>query len=642
MRVLFTLSALFCFVFIGFGQYSKWIIQFTDKNNSPYTIDNPNAYLSQKAIARRNRYKIPIDNKDLPVNPGYIQQVLSKGNITFLSKSKWLNQILIYCTDSLAINSINSLPFVRASQPADYFTQHNNIYYERFKEKIEPLHISSSLMTATLGDTLNYGTSSNQIHIHNGEFLHNKGFTGDGITIALLDAGFYHYKELSAFDSIRLHNKVLGVKDFVDKDNSVDEDNVHGMYCLSTIAANIPGTMVGTAPHAAFWLLRSENAASESPVEEQNWADAAEFADSAGADLISSSLGYYYFDNPSFNHSYNDIYANSTIVSKGAAIAAQKGMIVTNSAGNEGNNQWHYIIFPADADSVCAVGAVDGSGQIASFSSYGYPGKVKPNIVSVGINTIIFGANNVPVLGSGTSFSNPNINGLIACLWEAFPAYNNMTILNAVYESSDRYSNPDNRYGFGIPNMQKAYLILKKKQNLELYGNEWLFASPDPFTDRIAIKLIGQVDGHVRLSLQDPFGNTIDSILLTTEQEEVYDTAFVNLNNLAGGQYTIKYADSLTTRTITLIKNGIVLNDWLIAMPVPFSTQLRVYVKAPEDGKANLRLVDAVGRLIETKEINAVRNNFYTINFKSAASLARGVYFIQYTGGQRKTIKVVK
>jgi len=497
-------------------------------------------------------------------------------------------------------------------------------------------------MTATLGDTLNYGTSSNQIHIHNGEFLHNKGFTGDGIIIALLDAGFYHYKELSAFDSIRLHNKVLGEKDFVDKDNSVDEDNVHGMYCLSTIAANIPGTMVGTAPHAAFWLLRSENAASESPVEEQNWVAAAEFADSAGADMISSSLGYYYFDNPSFNHSDNDIYANSTIVSKGAAIAAQKGMIVTNSAGNEGNNQWHYIIFPADADSVCAVGAVDGSGQIASFSSYGYPGKVKPNIVSVGLNTIIFGANNVPVLGSGTSFSNPNINGLIACLWEAFPAYNNMTILNSVYESSDRYSNPDDRYGFGIPNMQKAYLVLKKKQNLELYGNEWLFASPDPFTDHIAIKLIGQLNECVHLSLQDPFGNKIDSILLTTEQEEVYDTAFVNLNNLAGGQYTVKYADSLTTRTITLIKNGIVLNDWLIAMPVPFTAQLRVYLKAPEDGKANLRLVDATGRLIEIKEINVVRNNFYTINFKSAASLARGVYFIQYIGTQKRAIKVVK
>src|SRR6476660_9891322 len=503
MRILTTLLALFCFVFVGSGQYSKWIIQFIDKNNSPYNIDNPNAYLSQKAIARRSRHNIPIDDRDLPVNPGYIQQILSKGNITFLSRSKWLNQILIYCTDSLAINSINSLPFVKAMLPADYFTRHNNIYYERFKEKIEPLIISSSLMTATLGDTFNYGTSSNQIHIHNGEFLHNKGFTGDGITIALLDAGFYHYKELSAFDSIRLQNKVLGEKDFVDNDNSVDEDNVHGMYCLSTIAANIPGSMVGTAPHSAFWLLRSENDASESPVEEQNWVAAAEFADSAGADMISSSLGYYYFDDPAPNHSYNDIYANSTIVSKGAAIAAKKGMIVTNSAGNEGNSKWHYLIFPADTDSVCAVGAVGGDGQIASFSSYGYLGRVKPNIVSVGLNTTIFGANNIPVLGSGTSFSNPNINGLIGCLWEAFPAYNNMTILNAVYQGSNMYNNPDSSFGYGIPDMHKAYLILKRKQNVELYGNDWLFVSPDTFTNIIHVKLIGQIDGNATLFLND-------------------------------------------------------------------------------------------------------------------------------------------
>src|SRR5207248_7323997 len=143
----------------------------------------------------------------------------------------------------------------------------------------------------------------------------------------------------------------LGEKDFVAYDNSVDEDYAHGMYCLSTIAANVPGKMVGTAPHAKFWLLRSEDAANEKPVEEQNWVAAAEFADSAGADMISSSLGYYYFDDPSFNHSYNDIYANTTIVSKGAEMAAQKGMIVTNSTGNEGNNHWHYIIVHAEADS---------------------------------------------------------------------------------------------------------------------------------------------------------------------------------------------------------------------------------------------------------------------------------------------------
>jgi serine protease AprX len=358
--------------------------------------------------------------------------------------------------------------------------------------------------------------------------------------------------------------------------------------------------------------------------------------------MISSSLGYYYFDDPSFNHSYNDIYANTTMVSKGAAMAAKKGIIVTNSAGNEGNIDWKYIIFPADADSICAVGAVNSNGEIASFSSYGYPGKVKPNIVSVGEGTTIFGINNIPVSGSGTSFSNPNINGLIACLWQAFPAYNNMTILDAVYKSADRYNNPDDRFGFGIPDMKKAYLILKTKQNIELYGNEWLFANPDPFTTRINIKLIGQTDGDAQLSLLDVNGNIIKLISLTTEQQEIYDTAFINLDDLPAGNYTVKYSDGLTTKIIALEKNGIIMNDWLVAAPVPFKTQLTIYLKAPETGKATIRLIDVRGHIIESKSIEVLLNTYYSINIQSAASLVRGVYFIQYTGNQKKTIKVLK
>lgn len=188
---------------------------------------------------------------------------------------------------------------------------------------------------------------------------------------------------------------------------------------------------------------------------------AAEFADSAGTDLISSSLGYMQFDDPQFDHTYNDFYKNTTMISRAATFAAKKGIIVTNSAGNEGSNSWKYILFPADDDSVCSVAATDVNGNIAGFSSYGYPGKIKPNIASVGSGTILYASYGL-TSGSGTSFSNPNINGLIACLWQAFPEFNNMTILQAVYRSSDRFKTPDNRYGYGIPNMQKAYNLLMK------------------------------------------------------------------------------------------------------------------------------------------------------------------------------------
>jgi serine protease AprX len=640
MKKIFLLLLLFSCRIISVGQNTKWIIQFTDKNNSPFSINNPSAYLSQKAIDRRTRYHIAIDSTDLPVNPSYIQQVLAQGNVTYLNQSKWLNQILIDCPDTSVINSINTLPFVKTSAPVGQFgSVHHGV--DRFKENVQPLVLTESLTQTEGTDSLSYGASSAQVDIHRGEFLHNKGYTGNGMTIALLDAGFFHYKELSAFDSARSNHQILGVKDFVDYDNSVDEDNAHGMYCLSTIAANVPGKMIGTAPHANFWLLRSENDATEYPIEEQNWVAAAEYADSAGADMISSSLGYFWFDDPLLNHSYADIYANTAIVSRGAAMAANKGMIVTNSAGNEGANAWHYIIFPADADSVCTVGAVDTSGFIASFSSYGYPGRVKPNIVSVGVNTTIWGTNDAPAHGSGTSFSNPNINGLIACLWEAFPAYNNMTILNAVYQSADRYNDPDDRYGFGIPDMEKAYLILKQKQNQELYGNEWLFVNPDPFDDTIHIKLIGQLNGIAQLSLLDVNGSIVQTIHLTTEQDEVYDTSFINLKNLSPGNYLIKYSDSITTRTISVTKTGVVANDWFTATPVPFQNQLTAHLQAPEDGKINLRIVDAVGKIIVTKELNVSKNNSYEVWF-STNSLSHGVYYLQYIGTRKKTIRVIK
>ena len=622
------------------AQYTKWVVQFTDKQNSPYNLNNPSAYLSTKAIERRNLHQITIDSTDLPVNPLYIQQVLALGNVSYLSQSKWLNQILISCKDPATIDAINALPFVKRSNAISLFKSADP-FIERSKEQIQKLQNTSKHATTT-GELFEYGSNYNQVHIHKGEFLHNKGFTGSGITIAILDGGFYQYKSLRAFDSIRAKNLIAGEKDFVDYDNSVNEDHPHGMYCLSTIAANVPGTMVGTAPHASFWLMRTENTASEYPVEEHNWVAAAEFADSAGADMISSSLGYYVFDDAAFNHSYNDFYKKNTTVSMGAAMAAKKGMIVTNSAGNEGAGSWKYIVFPADADSVCAVGAVNNDGVIASFSSYGYPGKVKPNVVSVGAGTVVWGTNDIPVSGNGTSFSNPNINGLIACLWQAFPAFDNMTILNAVYESADRFTTPDNRYGYGIPDMKRAYALLKQKQNIALYGNEWLFATPDPFTNTITVKVIAQAEGTGTLSLLDKDGNTIRSLTLTTEAQEIYDTAFTDLGNLPGGSYTLQYSDGLNTRNVMLLKNGVIMKDWITVTPVPFYNTLTVSLKAPETGRIIIRLVDVPGKILSLNSFDIMKNNYYTLPINNLTRLAGGVYFIQYIGMNKKTIKILK
>ncbi|MDB5193604.1 MAG: family serine peptidase [Segetibacter sp.] len=619
------------------AQYPKHIIQLRDKGNNTFSINNPSAYLSARAISRRTRFNIPIDSVDLPVTSRYIDSIRLSGNVTILSTSRWLNQVLIQTTDQNALNKIRSFSFVRSATGIGFRTIIDSTKRERFVEEIQQINAPSQT-SRTAVDHFSYGNSYNQVHIHEGEFLHNRGYRGENIQISVLDAGFLNYRSISAFDSLRLNAQVLGERDFVAFDNSVNEDDSHGMYCLSILSANWPGRMVGTAPKANYWLLRTENAASEYPIEEHNWVVGAEFADSTGSDMISSSLGYYDFDDPSFNHTYADFYKNATPVTRGATIAARKGIIVMNSAGNEGNSAWKYIGFPADADSVCAVGAVNSAGVIAGFSSYGYPGKVKPNIVSVGVGTVIAGLNNQPSSGNGTSFSNPNVAGLIACLWQAFPAFNNMKILDAVYKSSDRYTGPNDRYGFGIPNFKTAYRLLKADQNKALYGNEWFFASPNPFTTQIEVKFIGRIDGTAKVDVVNSAGTVVATQTFTTELQEIYTHTFTGLASLQAGPYTVVYTDNRTTTSVALQKGSMFDNDWLRAVPNPFRNLLVVNLKSPEAGKIQLRLVDVLGRTIETHQFNTTVNEIKTIQFATAAKLGKGAYLLQYISPSQKRV----
>jgi len=551
---LFTI--LICFHFSPKAQFSKYIIRFKDKAGTPFSVNNPSQFLSAKSIQRRTKQNILIDETDLPVTPAYIDSVRLAGAVTILNKSKWLNQVCIQTTDNATLAKINSFPFVLSSQPL-MRAQRIAEPSDKFKEKVEGTILSRPQQVSA--DHYDYGGSYSQVHIHEGEFLHNNGFRGEGMLMAMMDVGFYHYQTITAFDSVRNNNQIVETYDFVNNEISVDEDDTHGMYCFSIIAANWPGQLVGSCPKAKFYLYRTEDVATEYPVEEQNWVAAAERADSIGVDVFSTSLGYSTFNNSFFNHTYADMNGNTTIIARANDLAAKKGIISVVAAGNDGNAAWHFIATPADADSVVTVGAVNASGVIAGFSSYGpsSDGQIKPTVASVGAGCAFANTNNQPAFGNGTSFATPNMAGLITCLWQAFPEFTNMQIIDAVKQSSSSYNNPNDRIGYGIPNFHKAFDNLTQQRILKtadaILGDEWIKIYPNPFKENFNILLRPQQSGTATLKLYDAAGKLyrLKEINIQTGQPQIIQLE--NIPHLATGIYILKYNDGVNKKSIRIL-----------------------------------------------------------------------------------------
>ena len=327
--------SLIAFLFISLISQAqdKYVVRFTDKTNSPYSISNPQAFLSQKAIDRRNNQNIAIDLTDIPVNDTYIQGVMNAG-ATVLNRSKWFNSVTIQTNNPSVLTAINMLPYVQSTTNIGRLAFNNSSHNKFGEETIEPLQTPAITSQRTM--TINYGNGTNQATMININALHDLGFTGQGMTIAVIDAGFQDADIMPCFDSLRVNNQILGTWDFVDHELNVYDNNYHGAAVLSCMGANVPGDLVGTAPGANYWLLRSEEAATEYIIEEYNWASAAEFADSVGTDVINSSLGYTDFDDPAQNHTYADMDGNTAPCTIAADMAASKGILVVNSAGNSG------------------------------------------------------------------------------------------------------------------------------------------------------------------------------------------------------------------------------------------------------------------------------------------------------------------
>lgn len=518
-------------------------VQLKDKNGNKFSVTAPSAYLSEKSIERRRRQNISINSSDLPVSNTYIDEIKAM-DVLILKQSKWFNSILISCPDDDKVEFIKALPYVKEVKKIEALSdfQLPSKFQTEAYSAFPPEKMNLPSQPAA---TLNYGYSYSQAHQINVDCLHDMGYQGQGMTIAVLDAGFLDANILPAFDSLRMNNRLLGTRDFVTGDTMVFEDFPHGMSVLSCMAGYLPGQIIGTAPRAGYWLLRTEDAASESIVEEINWLTGAEFADSVGADIINSSLGYNYFDNSADNHTYADMDGNTTIITKAADWAASKGILVVTSAGNYGGGPWYKITAPADADSVLTIGAVDSMGVIASLSSRGptFDGRIKPNTVARGLNTVIAGNTGGITTSSGTSLSSPITAGAAACLWQANPGKSNMQLIDAIQQSASLSNNPDTVMGYGIPDFCAANTILTgiEKQNL---NKEKLTVYPNPFENELNISLYSYKKQAVTIKLYDILGHEIVEIEKLVNANSNNNFSISDIAKLPDGLYLLSVAAS--------------------------------------------------------------------------------------------------
>lgn len=426
----------------------KYRIILKDKGTSAYSISKPSEFLSARAIERRRKRGIPIDETDLPISADYIKAIKQVGGV-IVAQSKWLNTVSVNTSDVFLVDKYKALPFVKdvilvwegprpAAAPAKY------------------TDIPQQGSNQTANTPLDYGAATENISTCNGQALHNKGFKGAGIDIAVIDEGFINLKSNPAFNNV----SIKGAKSFVYESPDPYAIDNHGIWVTSCMAVNKPGTYVGTAPEANYWLLHTEDALTEYPIEEDYWTNAIEYADSVGVDIVNSSLTYtnnYYI--PQALYKFEDMDGKTAMATRAANVAFSKGIFIVCSAGNE--QQW--VGTPADSPDVLTLGSINRTGNIDYFSSWGITvdGRVKPDLVALGGGAGVITPTGVTETRSGTSYASPIMCGLAACLWQAYPKLTNKDLLKVLRQSANRYDNPVMPYGYGLADMQKAMDIAK-------------------------------------------------------------------------------------------------------------------------------------------------------------------------------------
>ena len=539
MKKLLFIGILF-FQYMSYAQEEHAWVYLSDKENVATSIANPISILTQNAIDRKQAQNIPIDERDVPVNENYITQLKTQTGITVMAKSKWLNAVYVIGLEEESIRDLLDLEFVESIDFAD-----KNLNTEsRVALSSNKFDVEESLVS------FDYGSAQNQVQMIGVDHLHVANYTGEGIIVAVIDAGFPNVDTMGAFQRLRDNGDLLGGYDFVDRNDNVYEssDSQHGTNVLSDMAGFIQDEFVGTAPDASYYLFRTEDSSSEMPVEESYWVEAAERADSLGVHIINSSLGYRVYDNVNYSYTPNDMNGNTAFITKGANIANEKGILVVNSAGNSGGDSaWITVGAPADASGVFSVGAVDFEGNYASFSSQGtaIQPTQKPDVVAQGSGSFVVSSTNNIINNNGTSFSSPILAGGIASLKQALPNATNEEIKQFVRMSASQFNTPDFFLGFGIPNFELALEIGLSIQEEEFVSFK---VFPNPVTTSLNIQIPTSTE-PTNLKIYNVLGKLVLEKNITKSQTKL------DVSSMASGIYMMSFKSNTGSKTFKLIKS---------------------------------------------------------------------------------------
>ncbi len=517
------------------------LVFFADKENVSSALENPITILTQDAIDRKQLHGTPIDARDVPVNENYILNLKNTSGITVFAKSKWMNCVYVRGSETVINNLLNE-PFVTSVEFLDkslnFFPGGGDTPDTKFAQENQSSRIS-----------YDYGAAENQTVMIGADFLHELDFAGEGMVVAVLDNGFPSVFNNPAFTHLVDENRILDTYDFVTREINADGTGSHGTRTFSDIGALLGDEMTGTAPQASFYLYVTEDGLEESPVEEAYWVEALERADSLGVDVVNTSLGYQDFDNPAYDHQYEDLDGETTISARGANHAFDKGMLLVTSAGNDGQS-FVNVATPADALGIFTIGAVDADENYAAFSSIGptVDGRIKPDVMAQGVASAVIDTMGEVVFNSGTSFSSPIMAGAITSLWQSRPETTNAQIMQVVRESAHLFDNPTDQMGYGIPNMEDAYNALQVLSNAEISQATQIAMYPNPASTHIAFSL---PNNAVKASV------TIYAITgnLVLEENEVAADYQIDVSSLATGAYIIQVTTGTATNTFKLIKN---------------------------------------------------------------------------------------